>query len=242
MRKIPLLCLSMTMMVCAQEVAAQTTSDIMRFNPSTGAPHALTRMHDHFANAAEIEFKTSFVRSSDLPDMNRRGNAHFFIRRPNSFRVELTSNKGDYVFISDGTTLTIFKPAAARFTRIPASDSIVGTMYLAIGLLGSQARLIDFIWSIDYGEQVTVKDLGHDTIGGKACDRFGVQRFEDSWDVWIDRATAVPCKLISRKSDSNDRLVQTNEFVWVAAKAFDKETFSFTPPKDAREVGPSELD
>jgi hypothetical protein len=241
-RKTPLLCVAMMLSVWTLQAAAQTTSDNAQINQTTGDANVLARMHDYFANAPEIEFNTSFAETSDLPGMDRRGTARFFIRRPNSFRVELTSNKGDYVFVSDGTTFTIFRPTATRFARIPAGNSIMGTMYLAIGLLSTQARLLDFLWTIDYGEQVGIKALGTDTIGGTTCDRFSVQRFEDNWDVWLDRATALPCRLISRKSDANDRLTQTNEFVWGAAKTVDKDTFIFTPPKDAREVGPSELE
>ena len=231
MRKAPLLCIAVMLSVWTQVAPAQTPPDVAQFNQEAGGTSALTRMHDYFAHTAEMEFKTSFFEASDLPGMNRSGIAHFVIRRPNSFRVELTSNNGDYVFVSDGTTFTIFQPTAARYTRIPARDSIIGTMYTAIGLLGTQARLIDFLWTIDYGENVSVKGLGTDTVGGKTCDRFSVQRFENNWDIWLDRVTAVPCKLISRKSDANDRSVQTNEFAWVAVAAIGNDTFLFSPPK-----------
>jgi hypothetical protein len=118
----------------------------------------------------------------------------------------------------------------------------MGTMYTAVGLLGIQARLIDFLWTIDYGENVRVKALGAETVGGKSCDRYSVQRFENSWDVWLEPVTAVPCKLISRKSDANDRSVQTNEFSWVASAASGPDPFAFSPPSGARKVPPSDLD
>ncbi|HYD16318.1 MAG TPA: DUF2092 domain-containing protein [Hyphomicrobium sp.] len=242
MSKFLLLCLLIVLPNWVQQAAAQITSDDTRFNQTSGDVSALTRMHEQFASAPEIEFKTSFAETSDLPGMDRRGTARFFVRRPNSFRVELSSNKGNYVFVSDGTTFTMYRPSAARFAQVPSSDTIMGTMYLAIGLLGTQARLIDFLWTIDYGEQVSVKALGPDTIGGKTCDRFDVQRFENHWDVWLDRATAWPCKLISRKADANDRSVQTNEFIWDAAQGSEKDMFSFVPPQNARAVRPSELE
>jgi hypothetical protein len=236
------LCLAMVLSVWAQSAIAQTPPDVAKANQADADTEALTRMHDHFTHAAQIEFKTSFVETSDLPGMDRRGIAHFIIQRPNKFRIELTSNKGDYLSVSDGTTLTIYQPAAAKYALIPARDSIMGTMYTAVGLLGTQARLIDFLWTIDYGENVIVKPLGVETVGGKACARYSVQRFENTWHVWLDRVASVPCKLISRKSDANDRSVQTNEFSWVASAVVGGDTFSFTPPSGAREVAPSDLD
>ncbi len=153
------LCLAMVLSVWAQSAIAQTPPDVAKANQADADTEALTRMHDHFTHAAQIEFKTSFVETSDLPGMDRRGIAHFIIQRPNKFRIELTSNKGDYLSVSDGTTLTIYQPAAAKYALIPARDSIMGTMYTAVGLLGTQARLIDFLWTIDYGENVIVKPL-----------------------------------------------------------------------------------
>src|SRR5690242_12448212 len=161
------LCLAIALSVWAQSAVAQTSPDGASANKADAGTEALTRMHAHFAHAAEIDFKTSFVEASDLPGMDRHGTAHFAIRRPNSFRVELNSNKGDFLFVSDGTTFTIYQTSAARYTRIPARDSIMGTMYTAIGLLGTQASLIDFLWTVDYGENVIVKHVGSDTISGR---------------------------------------------------------------------------
>jgi hypothetical protein len=115
-------------------------------------------------------------------------------------------------------------------------------MYLAIGLLGTQAKLIDFIWTLDYGEQMRTEAGGSDTIAGEACNRFSVQRFESTWDVWLsDSDPPLLCKLVSHRTDANDRRVQSNEFTWVRTPEFAPGTFSFVPPAGAREVGPSDL-
>lgn len=229
--------------IWAEQGFAQAGADMTAAREDAGDISPLRRLHDYFAQTAEIEFQTSFRETSDLPGMGRRGTAHFFIRKPNSFRVELSSTKGDYIFISDGTTFTMYRPEAGRYARIPANDSIVGTMYTAIGLLGTQAKLIDFIWTMDYGEQLTRKALGPETIGGKTCDRFNVRRFERSWDVWLEReGLPVPCRIVTRALDANDRSMQTNEFQWIADPVFNSELFVFAPQKDAQEVSASELE
>lgn len=240
MRRMLLLCLLFSL-TWTGGAAAQT--NISPSDQADGDLSALTQMHDYFQRHPAIEFKTSFRETSDLPGMERSGTAHFFISRPDSVRVELSSAKDDYILVSDGQTLTMYRPKAKRYTRIPARDSIIGTMYLAIGLLGTQAKLIDFIWTIDYGEQVSSKAMGAEKIGGETCNRFKVQRFEQQWDVWLrSGADPVPCKIVSRKLDTNDRPVQTNEFVWVDAPTLTPDLFTFVAPGDAKEVRPSEIE
>lgn len=242
MRRMIFLCLLFSL-AWIWSAAAQTNADISPPDQAHSDLSALTQMHSYFQQRPAIEFKTSFRETSDLPGMERSGTAHFFILRPNSFRIELTSSKEDYILISDGQTLTMYRPKARKYTRVPTKDSIIGTMYLAIGLLGTQAKLIDFIWTIDYGEQVSSKAVGAEKIGSETCNRFNVQRFEQQWDVWLrNEANPVPCKIVSRKLDANDRPVQTNEFVWVDTPAITPELFTFIPPSDAKEVRPSEIE
>jgi hypothetical protein len=200
-------------------------------------------MHAYVTSAPEIEFETSFNVASELPGMDKRGTAHFVIRRPDRFRVEVSSGKGDYVFVSDGATFTLYRPKERIFARIPARDSILGTMYVAAGLLNIQTRLLDFLWTVDYGENVKVTAGALEAVGGRQCRRFDVDRFEDDFEVWLEpEGTPLPCRLISRRTDGNARTVQTNEFNWKPARAIAPETFVFSPPAGSREVGVSDLD
>ncbi len=112
---------------------------------------------------------------------------------------------------------------------MPARDTIMGTMYTAVGLLGTQAKLIDFLWTIDYGENVIVKALGVDTVSGKTCDHFSVRRLRTLRNVWLDRGTAVPCKLISRSSGNNDRSAKRTSFSGSRARLSTRTTFSSVP-------------
>ncbi len=241
MRRPILGCLAVCLTLWAHAGHAQINNNATIANVDDFGP--LKRMRDHFAQSTEIEFRTSFRETSDIPGLGRRGSAKFYIRRPNSFRVELSTSGTDYVFISDGKTFTVMRPKSREYARMPASQSIPGTMYLGVGLLGAQAKLIDFLLAVDHGEQVTVETLGGETIEGRSCDRLSVRRFDDRWDVWIERdGPPVPRKLVSRALASNDRSVQTNEFEWTTVPSFTSDLFSFAPQKDAREVSPSDIE
>src|SRR5262245_2562356 len=104
----------------------------------------LKRLHAYFESSPEIQFLTTFSSTSDTPGMNKRGTAHFFLRQRNQCRVEVSSNSGDYVFVSDGKTFTLYRPGDGEFARVRARSSIIGTMYVAVGLLNLHASFLDF--------------------------------------------------------------------------------------------------
>jgi hypothetical protein len=223
----------------AQSETGGATPEASAGDADATAP--LKRMHAYLTSTPEVEFETSFSSTSDLPGMNKRGTAHFLIRQPNQFRVESSSNGGTYLFISDGTTFTLYSPAKGKFAQTRARGSIIGTMYLAVGLLNLHARFIDFLWTLDYGENVKVAAGGAETIGNRQCDRFSVDRFENDWEVWLEQTgIPLPCKLVSRTMDGGT--VQTNEFVWKANPDFSPDAFAFSPPKGSREVDVSDFE
>lgn len=213
---------------------------------SSEAEVTLRRMHDYLRNSSKLQFQTSFRVSSETRGPSLRGTAQFFIQRPNSFRVEVSSNGRSTLYVSDGDILTIYRPDEGKFAQLPARDSIVGTMYLATSLLTIQARMIDFFWTIDYmtigNSEVRVTPAGTGKIGSRECDRFTVERFEDTWDVWLEKGKIpVPCKLVSKRTDGTSLNSQVNEFKWMDNPAFAPETFKFSPPAGSKEVEISDL-
>jgi hypothetical protein len=106
-------------------------------------------------------------------------------------------------------------------------------MYAAAGVVGEQAWLLDFFWTVDYlaNDDAKVVDSGvTDTIAGQHCRRISIDRMQESWDVWVAQTPPLPCKLVIRRRDDPSAPVQTNEFTWVSDPAFTAETFTNTAP------------
>jgi hypothetical protein len=228
----------------AKPVTAQKSIDTK--SASFDAEAALKEMHRIISKSRDLEFQTSFHISRTVMK-GTSGTARFFTRQPNLFRVEVTyKNKKKYIFVSDGKTLTIHLPNKRKFAQVPARDSIVGTMYFAAGTMMIQARVVDFFWTTDFwatlGDEVRVAAIGRSIIKGRECNRIGVHRFEDKWEVWLEKTGApLPCKLVSRKTDGSGLTVQTNEFHWNIKPEFPPEMFVFTPPQGSRKVDFSDI-
>jgi hypothetical protein len=207
----------------------------------------LRRMHNYLRNSSRLHFETSFRVSSPTSALRLQGKALFFIQQPDSFRVEVSTNKRTTVYVSDGDTLSIYRPNEKKFVRLPADKSILGTMYLATGLLKIQARMIDFFWTVDYitigYSEGRITPGASEKVGGKKCDRFTVKHFEDIFDVWLEESNIpLPCRLVSKRTDGTSLTSQANEFTWMDSQSFGAETFQFSPPEGAKEVELSDLD
>jgi hypothetical protein len=205
-------------------------------DPDPEAVNALRTMHANLAKAAGLDFVTRFQGSDATLGTSYRGKVHYIVRQPNLLRLTATTSKGSFVIVSDGKVLTIHQPARRLYHQMPAKDSIVGNLYLVAGLIGVEIRMIDFFWTVDY----LAGDLGYGLatrsgtkkFGGKVCDGYRVTRDQDRWDIWVDRsAERWPCHLISKRTDGNAALSQTNTFTWQLAPKISESTFEFVPPK-----------
>jgi hypothetical protein len=224
------------------------TADQVSDAATAEAVATLNRMHDYLRNRTDLEFRTTFRRTAETLGLSKVGSAHFRIRRPNLFRVEAVEGNTSAIYVSDGKTLTIFRSKGQKYTQVMARDTIIGTMYAAIGVLAEQARIVDFFWTVDYltiaGEYVRIADKGvTETIAGRQCRRISVDRMHDSWDVWVAQADPpLPCKLVSRRRDDPSVPVHSNEFTWTTNPIFTTETFSLPAPPGSQKVEGFKID
>jgi hypothetical protein len=217
--------------------------DEARFDEASAA---LLAMHTWVKNEDALDLKTSYAISDPVLGLSSKGTVHFRIQRPNSFRVDVVSGGKRDVFISDGERFTIYRPQKNTYAQLAAQDTILGTMFKAIGGLTLQARLIEFFWTVDYlsvgAEDIKVTAGGSSQIRGTTCRKYEVVRATEAWDVWIAQGE-VPfaCRLISRTTDQSASTVQSNELIWTLKPSFSADTFVFKPPANAKEVSLSGL-
>lgn len=210
------------------------------------ASTAVLAMHNWIKNSKAFEFQTSYRISDPVLGMNSQGSVHFRVQRPSSFRVDVVSGRNREIFISDGEVFTIYRPAKNAYAQLNADETILGTMYKAIGGLTLQARLIEFFWTVDYlslgAEDIKVSAGGTSQIRGTTCREYRIARAAEVWEVWIAQ-DEVPfaCRVISRTTDQAASTVQTNELTWTLQPSFSAETFEFKPPADAKKVPMSGL-
>ena len=205
---------------------------------ASALPPTLKELREFIDAQEEMDFQTTFHASSNVLDTTSQGTAEFKTRRPNLFRVKVSSGANAYEYISDGTVLTIYKAHTNAYAQTAARPSVVGNMTLIAGLMSFQARIFDFFEALDQaaaGGGTKIAAKGSESVGGGECDRFDVVTMTEKWQAWVEKAPPhLPCKLASSDVDDPSATVQINEFTWKKASNFDPVIFQFSPPQGAK--------
>jgi len=231
----------------SERAQAKDSNATMRSKQGTEARSLLKKMHDNLRSRRDLQFTASLNETDTVLGQKLTGTANFSIRQPNLFRVEVTRSGQRTIFVSDGKTLSIYKPKKRKFARVPAQDSVLGTMYSAAGLMNIPGRILDFFWTVDYlakfDEAVRSEAIPSARLAGRTCQGIRVVRMQDRFDIWMDPAFPhLPCKLISRRTDGAGEVVFTNVFKWTKSPDFERSTFVFSPPAGVREAAPLDLE
>lgn len=157
------------------------------------------------------------------------------------FRIEASTGKASFQYISDGTVLTIYNIPQKTYAQVAARGTLQGNMSLLAGLMGFQARIFDFFAALDQASEgtgsVQITEKGTGAVGGRECDRFIVTTMVEKWDVSLEKpAPHLPCKLVSGDVDDPSATLQVNEFTWEKAPNFTPDTFVFSPPPGTKKT------
>jgi hypothetical protein len=209
------------------------------------ARKAFTHLDDYLKNNA-IQFTTSYDAQS-LSLGTSRGEARFYVERPNLLRLELSGDGFSYLMISDGKVFTIYDEIKKKYAQRPATERPIEAVNLFTGLAAFQARVPQFFGLVgDVANDdidLKVTKVGVDRVGGLACVRYDMQYASqadsDKWTVWLrEDGVPLPCKTSITSSDEGSQ--QTNLYNWEET-APKPEKYIFVPPSGSTEVGISEL-
>ncbi|SNS61225.1 hypothetical protein SAMN06295912_11072 [Sphingomonas laterariae] len=164
----------------------------------------------------------------------------FLVRRPDRLAITIdTPHKQRRIFY-DGRQLTVFGPKNGYYGSIAAPPTIAGMIKVANDRFGLETPLADlFEWGTTAFPVERIKGAlyaGSDLIGGLTCEHYAFHQDEADWQLWIDKASALPCKLVI--TDTVDpALPQTIAVLqWTPNVQVSDSQFTFTPPADARRI------
>ena len=69
------------------------------------------------------------------------------------------------------------------------------------------------------------------------CDHYAFRQADVDWQVWIERGKrALPCKIVITTTQDPAQPQYSAVLKWNVAPKFNKATFTFVPPKDAKQI------
>jgi hypothetical protein len=167
------------------------------------------------------------------------GAATYKVRRPDAFFIDLRLPSVARQYVNDGKTMTIFDPSTGYYGKFGALPTIRATLELAVQKYGATVPLEDlFTWSEgdDRAKALTSAHfVGKDQIAGQAANHYAFRQPGSDWQIWIaDGDRPAPLRVIIVDSDDPARPQFQADLSWNMAPTFGADTFSFTPPPNAR--------
>jgi hypothetical protein len=227
----------------AKPAAAAKTADADDVDPAAIA--ALTRMSRYLGTLTAFEINTDTSLQMVMDDgqkLNVDGKAHYLVRRPDGFLIEVVTDRKSRQFIYDGKSLVVNAPKLGYYAKVPAPSTIRDTLDAAYEKYGISLPLEDlFRWSdptlqrADLVQSAMV--VGMATVDGVECDQYVFREGDVDWQIWIQRGD----KPLPRKVVIVDRLDESHpEYVakltWETSPNLPSSAFAFSPAADAKAI------
>jgi len=164
------------------------------------------------------------------------------IQRPNKLRAERVGDLIEQVFYYDGKSLTLSNPADGVYATVAAPDTLEGMLDFARDSLDIVAPASDLLYEDAFAilmEDVTSGFVvGKSVVGGVRCDHLAFRASDVDWQIWIQEGSQpLPRKFVITTRD----VINAPQFAvevtkWDLGPRFSAETFSFAPPKGAKQI------
>jgi hypothetical protein len=205
---------------------------------------ALNRMGAYLRTLNAFEVSSNATIDEILDDGQKvqlDGSAHYLIRRPNAFKIELRSDrKFRDVYFKDGD----FALVAPRMNYY-AQAKLPGTIRAALEQIddkyGIELPLEDLF---EWGETETKPadldrafKVGYAKIDGKDADQYAFRRGDLDFQIWIQRGDQpLPLKYIITTRSEPSQPQFTTLLTWDVAPTLTDAQFIYTPAPDAHRI------
>ena len=239
---------SATPMMGASPKAPATVTAKANANANVVEPaalQALKKMSDYLGTLATFEINTDTT--LDVVTVNGQrlqlgGNAHYKVRRPDAFQIDVVGDFRSRRFYFDGKQFTIFAPKLGYYATEAAPPTIREALDIIYNKYGIALPLEDlFRWSdpdSPRAQKMTSGFLvGPATIGGTATDHYAFREGDKDWEIWIQQGEQpLPRKLVIVDRSDSARPAYVARLTWNTRPTLVAEDFTFKPGADAKAI------
>ena len=249
---LPVLLLSMSLVACAEETAADA-SPYLRLNEdlpevSREAWEILVAMTETVSGASKFALDVEMGHEVLQPNGQRlEFGSHISgtFRRPGEGRVRFDTREGENAsIVMDGETVSVFSTRDDRMIYDSAAQpgDINATFNRLTAILGTNDQLRGF-FSMNLTERLagmvtSGQYLGESTIAGVLCDHLALRSESEDVQLWVTKGDRpVPRRLVVTYRDLEGQPRFWAQFEsWDFAPKLAGDTFEFSPPDHAERV------
>ena len=221
--------------------AAQQSDDI---DPE--AVQALKRMSAYLGTLQAFEVRADTTRDLVTVDgvkVQVGGVSNYQVRRPNAFRIDVTTDMRDRQFYYDGKQFTVYAPKLGYYATAAAPATILQTIDVLEKRYGIDLPLDDlFRWNDPASGQVEELSsgfvVGTAMVDGVATDHYAFRgKNQRDWEIWIQQgAQPLPRKLVIVDRSDEARPAYTARLSWNLSPTIAADAFTFRPGPDAKAI------
>ncbi len=215
------------------------------------ARQALERMSAYLGTLKTFEIRTQT--SLDIvTEIGQRvqidGTAHYRVRSPNGFVIEIVTDLKKRSFFYDGKNFTVFSPEHEFYATVPAPPTTLQVLDNLWDQFGLALPLEDlFRWNqlkSRRPEDLTSAFLvGPATIDGVLTDQYAFRQGEVDWSVWIERgARPLPRKLMIVDRSQTEQPAYVARLAWTLNPTFAADAFTFRAGPKAKSIRMSTIE
>jgi hypothetical protein len=215
------------------------------------ARQALERMSAYLGTLQTFEIRTQ-TSLDVVTEIGQRvqldGTAHYKVRRPNGFVIEVVTDLKKRTFFYDGQKFTVFSPEHEFYATVSAPPTTLQVLDLVWEQFGLALPLEDlFRWNelkSRRPEELTSGFLvGPATIDGVLTDQYAFRQGDVDWSVWIERGPRpLPRKLMIIDRSQAEQPTYVARLAWTLNPTFAADTFTFRAGPKAKPIHMSTLE
>jgi hypothetical protein len=238
----PLL-LALAAPLAAQETATSANTEVSAQVISPDAQAVVDRMTAYLRTLKSYSIDSNSTRDEVVAfgyKVQHNEHSMVTVQLPNKLRAEMSGDLRDRTVVYDGTKIAIYSPDDDVYARSTAPDSVhklIGNLLDA----GVEMPMVDVLYQTGTGTLTEAVRggvlVGDSQIDGSDCDHLAFRQATIDWQLWVEKgAKAVPRKIvITTRYEVGDPQYQST-LRWNLNPKIDASTFTFTPPKDAKEI------
>jgi len=214
------------------------------------ALQALRRMSAYLGSLPAIELTSNT--SLDVVTMQGQrvqldGVAHYKIRRPDGFSLNIDSDQMQRSYFYDGKQFTVYAPKLGYYATAAAPPTIRQTLDVLEDKFGIELPLEDlFRWNdpTDNPAQNLTSGfyVGTATIDGVETDHYAFRQPKVDWQIWIQKgAQPLPRKVVIVDQVDPANPAYVARLNWNVSPTLTADDFTFKPGKDAKLIRMSQV-
>lgn len=165
------------------------------------------------------------------------------LNRPQNLYAHRRSGHADVELFFNGRVASIYEKQVNGFVQFEAPgsvDELIERLRQGEGIaLPAADLLLSNPYDILLADTMEAKYIGRGFIDGRECEHLAFRNFDTDWQLWVQAGDEpIPCKMVITSKTMNSAPQYTLHIKsWELPIASEQDSFSFTPPAGAKELG-----